>query len=100
MFITRHLRFRSSHTIGQIKHVNYCHHEAASCWAAALGVGHNTLSFSRELPAQAPSGRGVTHREFDCINVGPKVGSEGFCYFSVYFAPIDTECTYRVSQYR
>lgn len=59
-----------------------------SCWAAALGVGHNTLSCaSRELPAQAPSGRAVTHREFDCINVGHKVGSEDFCYFSVYCAP-------------
>lgn len=58
-----------------------------SCWAATLGVGHNTLSCaSRELPAQAPSGRAVTQREFDCINVGHKVGSKGFCYFSVYFA--------------
>lgn len=58
-----------------------------SCWAAALGLGHNTLSCaSWELPAQAPSGLGVAHREFDDINVGRKVESEDICYFSVYFS--------------
>lgn len=58
-----------------------------SCWAAALGLGHNTLSrVSRELPAQAPSGLGVAHREFDYINIGHKVESEDICYFSVYSA--------------
>lgn len=56
-----------------------------SCWAAASGVGHNTLSrTSRELPAQAPSGLGVTLREFDYINAGHKAETEDICYFPVY----------------
>lgn len=67
-----------------------------SCWAAALGLGHSTLSCaSRELPAQAPSGLGVAHREFDDINVGRKVESEDICYFSVYFSAYHVpECTW------
>lgn len=59
-----------------------------SCWAAALGIGHNTLSCAtRELPAQVPSGLGVTHRELDYISVGHELESEDICYFPVCSAP-------------
>lgn len=58
-----------------------------SCWAAAGGLGHKTLSCaSRELPAQAPSGLGAARREFDYISIGQKVESEDICDFEVYSA--------------